>query len=239
MTRRRALLLATLLLVSCRSATPGTRPPAPPAAAVAPWEFGAADAPSQRLYRVQVRHGAEQASLRLVLRVWRPTRFEVSTSDPLGRPVWAVTVLDSAGAWNAPAERRLCRQDPRQAVRWPRLGLTLPAADLAAVLLGRLPEAPAAGTILPLADGAAEFLDAAGQRWELEQRAGVLVRWRLAGAAGDLVWTGAEDGGRLEAAAADLEITWRQVAREPLAGTLPALPAGLASAPECRFDELP
>jgi len=235
--RRLPALVALLLLAACRSAGPGAAPA--PAADIAPWEFAPGDAPSQRLFRAQVRRASEHGSLRLVLRVWGPARFEVSASDPLGRPVWAVTVRDAQGSWSEEGGRRVCRLDPSRPVLWPRLGLTLPAADLAAVLLGRLPEAPAAGTILPGSSGSVRFLDREGQAWDLELADGRLTRWSLVGQAGALTWRREESGGRLAADAAQLEIQWREVAREPLGGTAPALPPGLDAAPECAFDALP
>jgi hypothetical protein len=239
MPRRFLLCLAACLVAACRSAGPAAAPPA--TAVVAPWQLASDDAPSQRLYRAQVRHAGERGSVRLVLRVWTLARFEVSASDVLGRPLWAVTVRDARGAWSTQGGRQACRLGPTRAVLWPHLGLSLPAADLAAVLLGRLPEAPAAGTVLPASDGTAEFLDGAGQRWRFELRAGRLVSWSLAGEGADLSWS-AEDsgvGGHLAASAAAVEISWQEVTREPLGGTAPTLPVNLDSAPECTFDALP
>ncbi len=56
---------------------------------------------------------------------------------------------------------------------------------------------------------------------------------------GALEWQVEDRGGRLAAAAGEVEITWREVTREPLRGSGPFLPADLAAAEECDLEALP
>jgi hypothetical protein len=230
-----------LLALAAGCASRATLPPAPAAPSAAPptpWSLAPGDAPSQRLFRVQVRRGAESGGMRLVLRLWSPLRFEIAASDPLGRPLWSLVARDERGAWRVAGARGICRQDPRRPVEWPRLGLALPAAHLPSILLGRLPEAPGDGTVIPAETGSFAFTDPAGRAWRATLEAGTLVEWSLSAAAGDLEWRREAPGGRLELAAERLEIRWREVAREALRGTAPALPADLDSAPECSLEDL-
>jgi len=237
---RPVLALLLLALMSGCASRPPLRPaaggaPAPPPT---PWSFAPGEAPSQRLFRVQVRRGAESGGLRLVLRLWSPVRFELAASDPLGRPLWSLIARDERGAWRAAGAQGVCRQDPRRPVEWPRLGLALPAAHLPAILLGRLPEAPGDGTVIPAEAGSFAFTDPVGRRWRATLEAGTLVEWSVAAATGELAWRLEERGARLELAAGQLEIRWREVAREPLRGTAPVLPADLDSSPECSLENL-
>jgi hypothetical protein len=237
---RPALALVLLGLTCGCASRPRTAPVAGTAglASPTPWSLAPGDAPSQRLFRAEVRRGDERGGLRLVLRVWSSSRFELTASDSLGRPLWALVARDERGAWRQGGGREVCRQDPRRSISWPRLGLTFPAADLPAILLGRLPEAPADGSVVPAVEGSFDFDDSAGRRWRATLAGGKLVRWSVAGEAGEVEWRLDDGGARLELAAARLEIRWREVAREPLRGTAPALPAELESAPECAFEDL-
>lgn len=222
-----------IVAAACRSGAPAPRVAAPetrspPPAAASGWGLLPRDLGTQRLYRVQIRRdGEERSGLRCVLRVWRTDRFELAASDPLGRPLWRLVVADELGVRTGPEPADTCRFDPSRPFVWPGIGRLLPASDLPAVLLGRLPEAPS---------GAA---GAAGRRWTSAHDAEGLAGWTLEDGAVRLEWRREKDGGDLLLAARGIEIRWREVASEPVAGTLPALPPGFSDAPECRIEEVP
>lgn len=165
-----------------------------------------------------------------MLRLADSDRFEVAASDPLGRPLWTLTVDDGAGRWLAAGERSGCRFDPRRAFRPARLDWGLPPRDLAAALVGRVPEPPpGAGAELAI-----DYRDESGRRWSAWRDERGPVRWTLWQAGKpSLRWDRSERGGLLSAGGADLEIRWREVAREPLVGAGPHLPAAAGTEPDC------
>jgi hypothetical protein len=209
------------------------------ASAEAAWAIPGEELGRQSLYRVQLRAGEERGSLRLVLRLWDEEHFELAASDALGRTLWGLRAADGAATWSDREHDAACALAVDRPVRWPRFGLTLPASYLPRLLLGRLPEAPAGGSVTAAA-GEGELVTDGGRRLTYTTAAGVPVRWALHSAAGGVVltWVRESDGGVLEAAGEDpLEIRWRRVSREAVAGRPPAAPAdGLA---ECELDAVP
>lgn len=210
----------------------------PPNAAIAAWEIPAEELGRQSLYRVQLAAGGERGSLRLVLRLWDPDRFELAASDALGRSLWSLRSSGSAAVWSDRDRGISCALAGDRPIRWPRFGLTLPASDLPALLLGRLPEPPAIPTGAR-EGGESEIEAASGRRYRLTVAGGLPVRWSLSRgpAEGTLTWTRDGDGGRLEASGSeDFEIRWRRVSREPVTGAPPSPPMG--SLPECDVADL-
>jgi hypothetical protein len=142
------------------------------------------------------------------------------------------------GRWAVAGRRTGCRFDPGFPLRLDGLDWGLPARDLAAALVGRLPEPPGDAD-----DGddrlAVEYRDSAGRRWTATRDASGPLRWTLwqAGTA-SLRWERTERGGLLTASAARLQIRWREVAREPLAGEGPRLAGEAAGEPECEDADL-
>jgi len=218
-------LLATL---ACRSPAPTA--PALPGAVPGPWGLTVGELGTQRLYRVEVRRGEEDGTLRLALRLAEPARFDLRAADTFGRPLWTLTVDGDAGRWVAVGRGAGCRFDPARPMRVAGLDWGLPARDLAATLTGRLPEAPAASDALRDID----FLDGAGRRWTAMRDGVGPLRWTLwREDAAVLGWERAGRGGVLSARAARLQIRWREVAREPLGGDGPRLEPSAAEEPEC------
>ncbi len=210
---------------------PKTSVPEPAAVPIAPG-LRAEDLGVQKLYRIQVRRdGEERSGLRLVLRLWTARRFELAASDPLGRPLWRLVVVDGRGFRTGTDAGATCRFDPGREFVWPEIGRLLPAIDLPAVLLGRLPEKPAAT--------AGSEGDGTGRRWTAASDGGGLSGWTLEDGAVRLEWRREQGGGELRLVSRGIEIRWREVAGEPVAGTVPALPAGADRAPECAVEELP
>lgn len=204
----------------------------------APWQIPAADLGTQQLFRLQIRAGVDDGSLRLTLRLRDAGHFELAAADPLGRSLWTLTVHGAVGVWRDRGGET-CRLDPEASRPWPRLGFGMPARDLPALLLERLPSAPAAGEKPQLGGGPFAYDDATGRRWEGTLAGGRLVRWRRE-VAGErpLSWVREEGGARLRVETEGIiELFWRAVSREPLGlePRLPAAPEGLA---ECRYADL-
>jgi hypothetical protein len=95
-------------------------------------------------------------------------------------------------------------------------------ADLPAVLLGRLPEPPGRGP--------------EGRRWIRDSDAEGLAGWTLEDGSLRLEWRREKGGGDLLLDSRRIEIRWRLVASEPVAGTVPAGPPGISTAPECTVE---
>lgn len=218
----------------CRSAAP---PPAIGATAIAPWEIPSEELGRQSLYRVQMRAAEERGSLRLVVRLWNPGRFELAASDALGRSLWSLRSADGAAVWSDRERGAPCALAADRPIRWPRFGWTFPASDLPALLLGRLPEPPSEPTGTA-ASGESVIETGSGRRFRLTVAGGLPVRWSLVGESSErsLSWTREDDGGRLEASDGALEIRWRRVSREPVTGPPPEPPAG--DLPECEIEDL-
>lgn len=193
---------------------------------------------TQSIFRLEVEQGAERSHLRLVLRLWTPGRFELVASDSFGRTLWRLALVDSRGFWVGERGREVCRLAADRALRWPELGLVLPADQLPALLLGRLPEAPA-GTEPPPGPGPVRWVDPSGRNWEITRDAWGLASWTLEAEGKRLDWRRTGQGGRLELGDGEVSVEWRLAAREVASGGGPVLPAGAATARECRGDQLP
>jgi hypothetical protein len=176
-----------------------------------------------------------RSGLRLALRLWSPARFEAVASDPIGRSLWVLEIDGDRGRLRSPREGGACRLDAARPLTLPDLELPLPARELPAVLLGRLP-APAPIRERVVAGERGDLIDAAtGERWRIEMAGDALAGWSVGTAGRErLAWRRdgersllAVDGGR-----ASLE--WRESAREPLAGAPPAWDSRPEPAQECR-----
>lgn len=134
------------------------------------------------------------------------------------------------GRWVSVGRGAGCRFDPARPLRVAGFDWQLPARDLVAALVGRLPEPPGSDD----ARRDADFLDGGGRRWTAARDGAGPLRWTL-WLEGEpaLGWERAERGGVLSARAAQLQIRWREVAREPLAGDGPRLEPAAAEEPEC------
>jgi hypothetical protein len=197
-----------------------------------------ADLDSQRLYRVQVDAPRQRGSLRLVLRLWTPQRFELAASDALGRTLGRLEVAAGEGRWSGAERGERCRLDPDVPFHWPALGARLRPRELPELLLGRMPaelDAPP-----PDGVGVVELRDRQGVTWSLERDERGPVRWRRSGALPDaetLEWTRDGAGGRLTLAGAAVEVRWKEVARERLRTAPPPIEPELSALPPCAADD--
>jgi hypothetical protein len=239
--RRAATVLATALAAAaaagCASAPPPGAPPAPPSAApaapapapapaTAPWEIPPELLASQRLYRVRYQGPEGEGGLRLTLWLATPERYRARAVDLLGRPLWSLAVDGDGGLWVDHRAEVFCRLRGRADLS-DLAGLSLapfPLAALPPLLLGRLPAPPAPGTEPAPGGGTIEYRDAEGRRWTAALAGGAApTSWALWGESGGggalLTWLAAADGEAvLSDRAAGMQLRWRQVVAEALAG---------------------
>jgi hypothetical protein len=111
--RAAAALLAAVVL-GCA----GARPPA----------TTSGSSGRQSLYRVQFEGAEGKGSFRLLLRRVSDQRFDLAASDPLGRTLWALDVVDGEGTWFDFRARKTCALGPRfrlEALQLPELPLVV------------------------------------------------------------------------------------------------------------------
>ncbi len=218
-------------------------------ASAAPWEIPEADWGTQRILLTRYRGPEGDGTLRLVLRLVNPDRFQVTASDRLGRRWWELHLQDGVALVLWVRERTFCRHEGD--IEIPALSLgPVPAGAVAALLLWRLPAPPvdpaAAMEQLTASPGhgaepsavALEYRDARERRWTSEVTAGGPVRWTLWRTDRERAsWsTDGKDMARLTDADTGLTLTWRQRrAASELVGGLPTLapPSGFVSG-DCR-----
>lgn len=221
-----------MVLVGCAGGPGRPAPVAVPAetSSALPWELPASAFPTQRLFRLHYDSAQEgEGALRLVLRLESPERYRLTVADRLGRPLYTIDAGPIGGLLADHRERRVCPLEPD--VRLEELPLDpLPLASLPAVLLGRLPAAPAGDARRPNGGtGSLALRDAQGRRWTAELVRGWPAAWRLWGAGEPRVWwrrSGEES--LLSDRERGLQMSWREVGREPLLEPLgpPAAPSG-------------
>jgi hypothetical protein len=207
-------LLASALVLGCATSAP--RPaPAPPAAALE-WGVPAEDLPLVALYRLEASSAAGSVTLRVALRMASAERFEAAASDLFGRPVWRLLWQQGSGVWIDHRGRDFCRLAATREVTLPDFGLELQAPELPAILLGRLPAAPAGGVAgsSTAPASALRFLDAAGRRWSADLDERGVARWTLwRDDEPALWWRREERGGTLSARAAGAQVRYRELSR--------------------------
>lgn len=225
-----ALLLAGSL-AGCAGGPGRTGPATVPAepAGEPGWVLPASSFPTQRLFRLHYESAAEgDGALRVVLRLESPERYRLTIADRLGRPLYTIDAGTGRALLADHRERRVCPLAPD--VRLEELPLDpLPLASLPAVLLGRIPAAPAGGSDGSRVGERLSFRDDEGRRWTAELVRGWPVAWTLWNDGEPRVWwRRSGDGSRLVDRERGLQMTWREVGREPLAEALgpPVSPAG-------------
>lgn len=182
----------------------------------APWEIPAGDLGTQRLYRVHYDGPRGEGGIRLTLRLQAPDRYQVAATDLLGRSVWSLSVSGEEGLWVDARGETFCRlHGSVELEAVPLSPFTLPS--LPAVLLGRLPVAPAAAP--PGADrGRLRFRDRQGRRWTVRLADGAVTGWTMEIAGEPAVWWTTTAGESfLSDRRQGVQIRWRQVVQEPLA----------------------
>lgn len=165
-----------------------------------------------------------------MLRLADARRYRLTIADRLGRPLYTVDAGAGGGFLLDHREHRVCPLSPD--VRLEELPIDpLPLSALPAVLLGRLPAAPRGGRAA-LQGEELSFRDAAGRRWTATlgpaaAEGGTPLRWTLWNGGEPAVWWRLlDDRSMLSDRRRGLQMTWREVGREPLAADLgaPAAP---------------
>jgi hypothetical protein len=264
-----AALAAAALAAGCASApplTPAPPPPPPPAApaepaasdaAAAPWEIPPELLASQRLYRVRYQGPEGEGGMRLTLQLDEPERYRARAVDLLGRALWSLSFDGGGGLWVDHRAGVFCRlRGHADLTGLARLALApFPLEALPPLLLGRLPARPAVGTEPAPAGSTVDYRDAEGRRWTASLAGdGTPESWALWGesaAAGPvLTWLAAGGEAVLSDRAAGIQLRWREVVAEPLAGAPGAAeppadyrevscPEAAAAAGGRRFDSFP
>ncbi|MFN7940564.1 MAG: hypothetical protein U0X73_03125 [Thermoanaerobaculia bacterium] len=172
--------------------------------------------PLVALYRLEASSAAGSVTLRVALRMASAGRFEAAASDLFGRPVWRLLWQEDAGVWIDHRGSTLCRLAATRDVSLPDLGLELQAPELPAILLGRLPAAPAGEVTSSSAPSTPtlRFLDAAGRRWSAEFDPHGVASWTLwRDHQPALWWRREERGGTLSARFAGAQVHYRELTR--------------------------
>ncbi|MGH9464317.1 MAG: hypothetical protein ACRD0X_01640 [Thermoanaerobaculia bacterium] len=232
-------LLVGLLVVACAHAP--TRG-AGRAGAGVEWVLPDRLVGTQHLFRVTVSGPRASGSGRLALVLATLDRYQLRTTDALGRALWSFELVPAGWLLVDPRSERYCRGSAGPALPEIDLGV-LPPAALPAVLLGFLPAAPAT---IDASSATLDWLDASGRRWTARRDGARAVAWTRWQDGRPLAWwTRVEDGGILSHRNG-VQVRWREVAGEPLPGPVAALspPVGYREAscdeldlPEFRQDQ--
>lgn len=205
------LLLAVVVAAGC-SQTPAPRLPV---AGLAPWEVPEAAFGTQRLYRARYDGPDGEGSFNLTLRLASRERYQAAAVHSLGKKLWSLDVAGDRALWLDHRAEAYCLLAETLDLGGGRL-LPLPVEAFPALLLGRLPEPPAA----PVRQAGSELTvpGADGRTWIARVDGGQVRRWLLEEAGRPTVWWRLEDG---EALLSDRErgvqLAWREVVAEPLA----------------------
>jgi hypothetical protein len=213
----RALLLAPLLVATGCAFGPSPRPL--PAGDVPPWRLPEGADGSQRLYRVSYSGPQGEGSFRLTLRLADPERYQVTSSDPVGRALWSLDVSSAEGAerglWLDHRNRVFCEFEGR----FDLVGVPLapfPLLSLPSLLLGRLPAEPAGEP--KTRDASLSYDDSLGRHWmAVLRKDGLIQSWTMSNEKGPAVfWVRNDSWSILSDRTQGAQVRWREVLREAL-----------------------
>lgn len=183
-----------------------------------------------------------EGSFRITLRLASPSRYQLQAVDPVGRALWSLDVSHDDGLWLNHRGRTYCRFAGRFELSGVPLG-PFPLLSLPALLLGRVPAEPSAGSpTAELRGRGFDFRDEADRRWygALGEE-GLVTSWTLAeGNTPKAWWIRREDWAILSDRERGVQVRWREVLRENLDREPPSLepPAGYREV-SCREQEVP
>ncbi len=174
---------------------------------------------TQRLYRAEFDGPEGRATLKLVLRLETPHRYDLAASDSLGRPAWQLQARDGEGLLVDVPAQHYCRVTSAASVPGGlALGLGLDAVPRA--LLGRLPVLVEAG------GGGREFRDTDGRRWTWTVAPTGLEQWTLWDRGEPAVWWSYRgERATLSVRARSTQLRWQETVVEPLGAPLAPLHA--------------
>jgi hypothetical protein len=176
---------------------------------------------TQRLFRARYDGPEGEGGFRLTLRLAAADRYQARAVDALGRGVWSLDATSEGSLWLDLRKKVYCRFEGPLDLEGTPLS-PLPVAGFPALLLGRLP-VPAASPPRRVEDEL-RFEDGSGRQWRVRSEAGAIVGWTLYEGGEPVAWWSL---GREEAVLSDrrqgVQLRWRQVVAEPLAGDLAPL----------------
>ena len=221
---RSACLALALLLAACAG---GPRPAAVGGHGIPPWQIPPDALATQRLYRVSYSGPEGEGSFRMTLRLPSAERYQVQAVDPVGRSLWSLDVTGERGLFLNHRAGTACIFTGSFDLSGVPLG-PFPLLTLPALLLGRVPSAPASP---PQPRGREiTFRDAAERVWSVAAGPdGVVERWTLAESGAPTVWWFRQEGWAiLSDRVRGVQVRWREALAERLGGELAALevPAG-------------
>lgn len=186
---------------------------------VQPWQIPADAFGSQRLYRASYSGPEGEGSFRVTLRLASAERYQIQTVDPVGRALWGLDVDGGRGLWVDHRNRVFCGFEGGFDVAAIPLG-PFPLLSLPSLLMGRVPSEPAAGTEPERRAAQIEMRDEAGRRWVVDLgRGGSLEGWTLWEGKNPSVWWMRRDNWSiLSDRRRGMQVRWREVLREKLAG---------------------
>ena len=208
------------------------RAPTPlPAGAAEPWQIPEAAYGSQRLYRVSYAGPEGEGSFKLTLRLASPSRYQVTTADPVGRALWSLDVAEDSGLWLDHRNRTFCKFEGRFDISGVPLA-PFPLLSLPSLLLGRLPAEPVPPIPAPQQKGKdINFKDGMDRRWTATLSSGQVASWTLwDGEKPAVLWVQRDDWAILSDRVQGVQMRWKEVVREALASPPQPLkaPAGFA-----------
>ena len=205
-----------LFLAACAGGgTPRAR--TAPEHGVPAWEIPQADFGTQRLFRVSYTGPEGEGSFKVTLRLFAMDRYQLQAVDPVGRALWSLDVTGERGSFLNHRNRTACVFEGSFDISGISLG-PFPLLTLPSLLLGRVPSRP---------QGEAEtqgrevkFYDASGRLWSAEVGEGGLVQsWTLIEEGKPAIWWLHSEGWNiLSDRDRGVQVRWREVLREKLAG---------------------
>jgi len=174
---------------------------------------------TQLLFRVRYSGPEGSGSLRLVLRMLEPGRFQLTTADALGRALWSLEVEGERTLVLDHRRKSYCESD--QDLRLSEVTLeTFPLRSLPRLLLGELP----VELEIDRSDvDSQEVEDGLGRRWLVRSDRKGITAWTLwVGDEPGLWWTRQAKGGILSHRDGS-QFRWRQTVAEPITSSAPPL----------------
>jgi len=173
----------------------------------------------QHLFRVRYSGSEGSGSLRLVLKMQNESRFQMTASDTLGRPLWSAEVDAGQTVFLDHRQKVYCVSQEELRLR----EVTLEMFSLTAIsrlLLGRLPIDLDSGLV---PGESTEYRDEQDRRWSMRTEVDGIAAWTLwVEDVPTLWWTRQGKGGILSHRDGS-QFRWRQVVEEPTGSELTAL----------------
>lgn len=207
--------LLALVVTAC---APGP-PPAPlPVRGLAPWEVPSEAYGTQRLFRARYDGPDATGGFHLTLRLVAPDRFQARAVHSLGKKLWSLDVHGGRALFLDHRAQVYCTLEEGAGFAEHPLG-RMPLAAFPALLLGRLPEEPAAS---PRRSGSElKYRGGENRRWRVTLGDdGRVESWVLEEDGEPTVWWRRRDGEvLLSDRVRGVQLSWRQVVSESLAET--------------------